>query len=650
MESFSKTIFDACSTEETLDEMFRKENPDALVEIVRTVQSVFTISPNETLERFLVHTCSSDLPITVRVDCAETLYREQMSSDKGLTCLYSLVDQLEPLPVPYQLQQYLYLFKSGKFPDMEERLCLLAKKHATIAKTVKKYLGEGIQVKPLEQSQFEVQQDKTSIVDMLLEKVAINTDNEDKPPTSHNSTLHELIFDFSIDETERIRAVDTLYQENPDEIVEITSKMASAYILSPIGIIRRFLTAICSTTIPLNIRIECAHALCCEEDSRDVGLHSLYSLIHRFDSLPIPCELEQLLFLIESERFPDVIDFLLDFVNRDTIDIVYRYKTIITTIQQRLGNEIMIKALRLFMSANHNDIRYKILACQNLVQDVSQQPIVEEWLIDVMNNEEFDNRIRADAADVLVRFGSPYLVQDALELLQRLGGGSHIRSIYENSENVHVKEIDKSVMEILCYLESIQPTELPEFDTIVRFLMELARKTYHTKDEEISKEETAIQVALTRIELDTTSFTASSHTLRHALRLLFSYIYDHDILLLRLMEELIEMSETCSSGYITRLMNVLSGFGNHSLKISWSDQIIANLIGRMNSRLRTDTNRDTVLEEMTNANITNKFQFLEFIRRNILSVREELYEEFKDYVSDDEFDLYFKEAIINYEK
>ena len=41
--------------------------------------------------------------------------------------------------------------------------------------------------------------------------------------------------------------------------------------------------------------------------------------------------------------------------------------------------------------------------------------------------------------------------------------------------------------------------------------------------------------------------------------------------------------------------------------------------------------------------------FLKFFRENILSIREEMYVEFKDYITDTDFDLYFRGAISNYE-
>ena len=58
-----------------------------------------------------------------------------------------------------------------------------------------------------------------------------------------------------------------------------------------------------------------------------------------------------------------------------------------------------------------------------------------------------------------------------------------------------------------------------------------------------------------------------------------------------------------------------------------------------------------VLEEMTvNSNdYESRRNFLKFFRKNMLGIRQELYEEFKNHIRDTDFDLYFRAAISSYE-
>ena len=203
----------------------------------------------------------------------------------------------------------------------------------------------------------------------------------------------------------------------------------------------------------------------------------------------------------------------------------------------------------------------------------------------------------------------------------------------------------------------------------------------------------------------------------------------------RLLEELEEMSGTCSTGFASRLANVISGFGKFNIRISWEQQIVSNFFGRLNALARKinhknsvyyaekslarkinhknsvyyaeksldvvelwlndnmkDKNRviksltksdkltDTppmkniiekylksnkkkkiekcvedfsfnVLNEMTlsSSDFSNRQNFLLFFRTSMLPIREEMYEEFKDLISDSDYDLYFRKALESYE-
>ena len=59
---------------------------------------------------------------------------------------------------------------------------------------------------------------------------------------------------------------------------------------------------------------------------------------------------------------------------------------------------------------------------------------------------------------------------------------------------------------------------------------------------------------------------------------------------------------------------------------------------------------DNVLIEMLESNnYTNRPYFIHFFRNTVPEIKEELYNEFKDYVTDNDFDLSIRKAILNYE-
>lgn len=123
----------------------------------------------------------------------------------------------------------------------------------------------------------------------------------------------------------------------------------------------------------------------------------------------------------------------------------------------------------------------------------------------------------------------------------------------------------------------------------------------------------------------------------------------------RMIEELIESNNKCASGYAARLVNALSGFDDEmSITISFEDQIISNLESRLNERIKAIQDEDemsSLLEEMyiPPSEYNKRKTFLNFFRNNISSIREGMYNEFCKHMSDIDYDMYFRKAIIHYE-
>lgn len=156
-----------------------------------------------------------------------------------------------------------------------------------------------------------------------------------------------------------------------------------------------------------------------------------------------------------------------------------------------------------------------------------------------------DVRVKADVLDHLLNYAITQ--KEANKYLKELGEG--MRTL-DSSQNVHMVAADIDTW--LQTLVSIQPTK--SFDEIAKECME-------------RWEEKEIQNALHRIQLDNTIYGKSYMKLEGVLRKVYTKILasEHsDVLLQRLKEECIEMSDTCSTGHLLRLMNVFSGFTDES--------------------------------------------------------------------------------------
>ena len=138
---------------------------------------------------------------------------------------------------------------------------------------------------------------------------------------------------------------------------------------------------------------------------------------------------------------------------------------------------------------------------------------------------------------------------------------------------------------------------------------------------------------------------------------MWEYIIFHeykDEMINRLIEELIEMSGWCSSGYISRLVNSICGFGEFNLDIGYSNEIITKFAHKLNKLIQSIKDEElseTLLSEMTepSGNYLERKVFLKFFRDNVPYIKEDLYEEYKEYISDTDFDLYMIKAISHYE-
>ncbi len=90
------------------------------------------------------------------------------------------------------------------------------------------------------------------------------------------------------------------------------------------------------------------------------------------------------------------------------------------------------------------------------------------------------------------------------------------------------------------------------------------------------------------------------------------------------------MSGTCSSGYITRLANTLSGFiGDLAVRIGIDDQMVATVKNRLNLRIQAitdDEKRDQILNEMMQDPPGKAF--IVFFREHLPELRQELHLQF----------------------
>ena len=112
---------------------------------------------------------------------------------------------------------------------------------------------------------------------------------------------------------------------------------------------------------------------------------------------------------------------------------------------------------------------------------------IESIILSFAQDQELDYDRRADAADLLLRFGSPSMKLCGRDIIIELGRIEGIvRTVFDNAQNVHTEEVEESVvqsLEFLSTLSSKHDTNSIDFDYVnsqIENILKEKREKYKT--------------------------------------------------------------------------------------------------------------------------------------------------------------------------
>ena len=544
-----------------------------------------------------------------------------------------------------------------------------------------------------------------------------------------SDNIIENILDLSLNVKTRITYLNQYFNEKGEqETLELINRLCTMFQFSKTTLLKDYLYEISlSSTISIMLKIITSTILCSTQSNNIQGYYAINTICKTMidmdeSFIATPLQIETICTLMQHPTYKiESRNYFCTIINNQKINCDYRYKSILSLEHKKKidFNYFINESAIAFFCNPTNLTLYRLLAGQLLLQrNISSFMLttIESTILSFATDSLLDYNLRADAADIILRIGSDdnkKIARDIITLLSNRTGFSN--TIFDNAQNVHITEIEESVLIIITFLSSLplkhinNDKHLPfiHFDYVNNQIQSILDKEKIILDNlvfdknkehiqsnlELPMEETIeekvykikvdkIHLSLNRIYLDRALYSKYNCTLSHILIKLWCYIENHSFMnemKLRLLEELIDMSGTCSTGFASRLVNVLSGFGDFNLSISWQDQLISNLNGRLNYKIKnlttqhsleicklysikyTDTDTDeslkikiyefqsNILDEMLLTDYSLKSNFLNFVRINLLSIRHELYLEFNPFISDHDFDLYFRSAISNYE-
>ena len=200
------------------------------------------------------------------------------------------------------------------------------------------------------------------------------------------------------------------------------------------------------------------------------------------------------------------------------------------------------------------------------------------------------------------------------------------RTVYQDGQSVHNNEINKSVIQAAKSLQAQYPVKSRlNFDTsLLKDLPSVQRQKAET--------------ALHRIATDDAAF-GEGITLSNLFQSLQSFILsspDKDELNKRLIQELGDMSGTCASGHLSRLVNVVQGFNaipQQAIRIKLGDEIYATVNHTLTQALTKPEN-----QEVSEAVIMGENQKLvnNFVAQKLNTLLPEMQKAYQGTAKDDE--------------
>ena len=334
-----------------------------------------------------------------------------------------------------------------------------------------------------------------------------------------------------------------------------------------------------------------------------------------------------------------------------------------------------------FFKISENPVHYPILLrllSANFIYTVDNSSLslwseARLFIIKLASDENQSVFLRSEAADILrsrsANSTDHFIGDFIIKELGNLYIQNRASTIYTDAQNAHNETISESVMNIVKNLaEDPIANPIEKYEDRKRDLI-----GFSDQNKPGLKIWTTDHIFSQLLQLsDTTQREKAEKALRHII--IYPIRYEgyclSDILLFvfrkiqsqpenvkkelekRLFEELADMDETCGTGYLTRIINVLSGFVNDDnleIKMNVFDQLRANIFARLSKSMKILSSKDQemILAEIIDEN-SDKSAAREFLA--LCDVKSELYDEFvkTKLVEEEKFNKFYDECENNY--
>jgi hypothetical protein len=271
-------------------------------------------------------------------------------------------------------------------------------------------------------------------------------------------------------------------------------------------------------------------------------------------------------------------------------------------------------------------------------------------LFNVANNNEIEINLKLEACDILYLKGSHTVKTKVQSILENIIPSM---AYTQNPENVHLSSINTSIDKTLNSIIQRNKGKLLPIN-----LFETLTSIFKP-----SIEFEKIKGSLNRIfNYNFLKFSKYKLTLKEIIENIWLIVDDCRLdlkqqLVIRLEQELGDMYDTCSQGYVSRLINIFSGFNvdnmDLGITISYEDEIFAifsNKINTLVSKAPLEI-KEQLLEELIipSNDHENRLNLTRYLRPHLSQIWNEIFGIFKDELTITDLDLYCRKVTMKYE-
>jgi hypothetical protein len=292
-------------------------------------------------------------------------------------------------------------------------------------------------------------------------------------------------------------------------------------------------------------------------------------------------------------------------------------------------------------------IKNNLLLLQIIFKDENE---FMDNLFHIAINNEIEINLKLEACDILYLKGSETIKTKVQDILKNILPSM---AYTQNPENAHLDSINTSIDKTLnSIIQQNKGKLLPLnlFETLIGIYKP-------------SKEFEKIKGSLSRIfNYNFLKFSRYELTLKEIIENIWLIMEEckpelKQQLVMRLEQELVDMYNTCSQGYVSRLINIFSGYNVNNMDlgitISYEDEIFAifsNKINTIVSKAPLDIKEKLLEEIMVPSNdYENRLNLIRYLRPHLPQIWNEIFEIFKDELTITDLDLYCRKVTMKYE-